>query len=623
MIDTAYFLALILVFLRIVSFLGISNVFFPTGTPNKLKVFIALILSFSLLEGIDYTSVNEITSNYYLITYVISEVLTGLIFGLIVDISFKIIVMAGSLLDLHIGLSMVNIIDPNSKVNTTLSGNLLHSIGLIIFFIVDGHHLLIKSLLESFTLLSLGKSLLFAENIMTIIGIIVEYFVIGLKIAIPIVLIIILTDLCMGLISRAVPQINVMILGMPVKMLVGIIAIALSLPVIIKIIISNISYIPDIIRKIITAVPFVFFIASDEKTEEATPKRKSDARKKGQVARSKDVSLAITFIASIFVIILLSNRTVEAFKQNIIYFLSEAASIPLTDGTIQGLSVFVLSKMAITLLPIVLPIMIAGVAASLMQTGFLVVKDAIKPSLNKLNPISGFKNMFSKRSVLELVKNLISISVIIYMAYSYIKDNFYKILNIGNLYLPTMGVEVKSLLLGIFYRIAIFVVAVAAIDYLVQVLLHKKELRMTKEEIKEEYKQMEGDPQIKSKIKQKQRDMSRRRMINSVGDATVVITNPTHLAVAIKYEEGKMEAPQVVAKGAELLALKIKEKARENDVPIIENKPLARMIYEQVEIDKFIPQEMYQAVAEILAMVYKLDKKKELEDKEGWDEVEI
>lgn len=610
MIDTAYFLALIFVFLRIAAFLGISNVFFPTGTPNKLKIFISLILSFSLLGGIDYSSVNEITSNYYLITYAINEILTGLIFGLIVDTSFKIIIMAGSLLDLHIGLSMVNIIDPNSKVNTTLNGNLLHSIAMMIFFIVDGHHLLIKSLIESFNLLSLGRSIIFGETLMALIGIIVEYFIIGLKIAIPIVLIIILTDLCMGLISRAVPQINVMILGMPVKMLVGMIAISLSLPLIVKIIISNISYIPEIIRKIITAVPLVFFIASDEKTEEATPKRKSDARKKGQIARSKDVGLAITFIATILVIVILSDTVVGSFKKNIIYFLSEAGSIELTKGTVKGLTSLVLSKMATTLLPIVLPIMLAGVAASLMQSGFLIVKDAIKPSLGKLNPISGFKNMFSKRSAIELIKNLISISIIVYMAYSYVKDNFYKILNIGNLYLPTMGVEVKSLLLGIFYRIAIFVVALAAIDYLVQILMHRKEMRMTKEEVKEEYKQMEGDPQIKSKIKQKQREMSRRRMIDSVGDATVVITNPTHLAVAIKYEEGNMEAPQVVAKGADLLAMKIKEKARESDVPIIENKPLARMIYEQVEIDKYIPQDMYQAVAEILAMVYKLDKKK-------------
>ena len=133
---------------------------------------------------------------------------------------------------------------------------------------------------------------------------------------------------------------------------------------------------------------------------------------------------------------------------------------------------------------------------------------------------------------------------------------------------------------------------------------------MTKQEVKEEYKQMEGDPQIKSKIKQKQREMSQRRMMQSVGDATVVITNPTHLAIAIKYEEGKMEAPKVIAKGADNIALKIKEKALENNVPIIENKPLARLIYDSVEIDGEIPQDMYQAVAEVLAMVFKLDKNK-------------
>ncbi|MDZ7543321.1 fused FliR family export protein/FlhB family type III secretion system protein, partial [Clostridium perfringens] len=153
----------------------------------------------------------------------------------------------------------------------------------------------------------------------------------------------------------------------------------------------------------------------------------------------------------------------------------------------------------------------------------------------------------------------------------------------------------------------ILLVALAAIDYFVQFMLHNKELKMTKQEIKEEYKQMEGDPQIKSKIKQKQREMSQRRMMESVGDATVVITNPTHLAVAIKYEEGKMEAPKVVAKGADAIAMKIKEKAIESKVPIIENKPLARLIYNSVEIDKEVPQDMYQAVAEILAMVYNLD----------------
>ena len=607
MIDTTYFLALLMILIRILSFLGFSKIFFPSGTPNKLKVTLGIILAFSLVESIDYSSIEGIANNYDLIVFIISEIITGFVFGLIVDISFKIVIFAGSLLDLNIGLSMVNIIDPNSQTSTTLNGNLLHYIAMMIFFAMNGHHLLIKSVIESFMFLPLGKSILYVDTIWVIVEIIINYFVIGLKIAIPIVLIIILTDLSMGLISRAVPQINVMILGMPVKMLVGILSISIGLPIMVKIFISNISYLPEIFRKILGAVPLIFFIASDDKTEEATPKKKSDSKKKGQLARSKDIGLAITLIATILAIALMSNSIISSLKETIVYFLSEASSIEVSDGAMIPLIVLVLGKMAFAILPIVMPIMIAGIIASLGQTGFLIVEEAIKPKFSKLNPISGFKNMFSKKTFVELAKNLISISIIIYISYKYIVDDYHQIMQIGNLYLPTLGIEVKGIFLGIMYKIAIFVVAVAAIDYLVQVLMFKQEMKMTKQEVKEEYKQSEGDPQIKGKIKQKQKEMSRRRMMESVGDATVVITNPTHLAVAILYEEGNTKAPKVIAKGADLLALKIKEKAKENKVPIIENKPLARMIYEQVDIDNDIPQEMYQAVAEILAMVYKLE----------------
>lgn len=610
MINTAYFLALFLIFLRVTSFFAITNVFFPNGTPKTLKAMFSLIFSFALLGGIDYSSIGEITSNYYLIIYMFFEVTNGLILGLISNIAFEVLLMAGSLIDVHIGLSMLNTIDPNSKASTTITGNLLHYVALVIFFIVDGHHMLIKSLIEGFIILPMGKGLLYGDTMMTMIEIIANYFIIGLKIAIPIVLIIILTDVCMGLISRAVPQINVMILGMPVKMLLGIVAVALSLPIIIKLFLSSISYLPDIFRKIITTVPLVILIGADEKTEEATPKKKSDSRKKGQVPRSKDVGLAITMIATTLVIVTLSGFVVSLLRDNIIYFLGDMGTIEVTESSLKGINTLVLSKAALAIMPVILPIMIAGVAASLIQSGFLVVKDAIKPSFGKLNPINGFKNMFSKKSLVELVKNLILISIIMFIAYNYIKDNFNKIMQIGNIYLPSLGVEVKSLLIGIFVKICVLLVVVAIIDYVVQYRLFQKEIRMTKQEIKEEYKQMEGDPQIKSKIKQKQREMSQRRMMQSVGDATVVITNPTHLAIAIKYNEGGMEAPKVVAKGADAIAIKIKEKAMESNVPIIENKPLARMIYETVDIDKEIPQDMYQAVAEILAMVYKLDKKK-------------
>lgn len=610
MINTAYFLALFLIFLRVTSFFVITNVFFPKGTPKTLKAMFSLIFAFALLGGIDYESIKEITSNYYLIIYMFFEVTNGLILGLISNIAFEVLLMAGSLIDVHIGLSMVNTIDPNSEASTTITGNLLHYVALVIFFIVDGHHMLIKSLIESFVLLPIGKGLFHGDTMMTMIEIVANYFVIGLKIAIPIVLIIILADVSMGLISRAVPQINVMILGMPVKMLIGIIAISVSLPIIIKVFVSNISYLPDIYRKIINTVPLIFLIGADEKTEEATPKKKSDSRKKGQVPRSKDIGLAITLIATTLVIAALSSFVVSILRSNTIYFLGDMGTMELTENSLKSINLLVLSKAAIAIMPVILPIMIAGVAASLIQSGFLIVKDAIKPSFGKLNPLNGFKNMFSKKSLVELVKNLILISIIIFMAYNYIKDNFDKIMQIGNLYLPSLGIEVKSLLIGIFVKICVLLVVVAIIDYIVQYRLFQKDIRMTKQEIKEEYKQMEGDPQIKSKIKQKQREISQRRMMQSVGEATVVITNPTHLAIAIKYTEGQMEAPKVVAKGADNIAIKIKEKAMESKIPIIENKPLARLIYETVDIDKDIPQDMYQAVAEVLAMVYKLDKKK-------------
>ncbi|VYU41026.1 fused FliR family export protein/FlhB family type III secretion system protein [Clostridium tertium] len=610
MIDTMYFLALFLIFLRVTAFFAITNVFFPNGTPKTLKAMFSLIFSFALLSGVDYGSLNGITSNYYLIIYMIFEITNGLILGLVSNIAFEVVLMAGSLLDVHIGLSMVNTLDPNSKANTTITGNLLHYVALIIFFIVDGHHMLIKSLMESFITLPMGNGLFHAETMSTLIEIIANYFAIGLKIAIPIVLIMILTDVAMGLVSRAVPQINVMILGMPVKMLVGILAISVSLPIIIKLFISSVSYLPDIFRKIITTVPLIMFIGADERTEEATPKKKSDSRKKGQIPRSKDVGLAITLVATTLVIVALSGFIVSALKDNVIYFLGDLGTMEVTENSLKSINLLVISKGLITIMPVILPIMIAGVFASLIQSGFLVVKDAIKPSFGKLNPINGFKNMFSKKALVELVKNLIMISIVIYIAYSYISSNFDKIMQIGNLYLPTLGVEVKSLIVGLFVKICILLVVIAIVDYVVQYILFQKEIRMTKQEVKEEYKQMEGDPQIKSKIKQKQREMSQRRMMQSVGDATVVITNPTHLAIAIKYEEGKMEAPKVIAKGADNIALKIKEKALENNVPIIENKPLARLIYDSVEIDGEIPQDMYQAVAEVLAMVFKLDKNK-------------
>ncbi len=612
MIETAYFLALFFIFLRLTSYFVIVNAFFQTGTPHILKGTLSLIISIAVLAGVDYSAVNEINNVYYLIIYGLNEVMTGLVLGFITNMIFEVVKFAGSWMDIHAGFSMVSVLDPTSHSQTTLIGNFSYMIATVIFFIVDGHHIVIKLLIESFRIVPIGQTLVYQETMMAVISTITEYFVLGVKIAVPIVLIIVITDLCLGLISRTVPTIPIMIFGLPIKNLLGLITFVILLPLIFKIVSSAIYNLSDVFEHIFRAIPAIplVLIFADEKTEEATPKKKSDSKKKGQMARSKDVSVAITMAACTLAVSMLWGSLVDTFKGVLTYFLVFPSLKDFNELTAMSLISFSLLKVATVFLPFALAIMIAGVASSIIQTGFLITGEPLKPSLGKINPLKGLKNMFSKRSLVGLIKNVVVVTIISILAYKYVKNNYVDIINISNLYLPSLGDEIKNLVIGIFKQITLALVIIGATDYFVQFRLHNKELKMTKQEIKDEYKQAEGDPQLKAKIKQKQREMGMRRMMQSVSDATVVITNPTHLAIALKYEEGgNMEAPKVVAKGADNVALRLKTIAKDNDVPIVENKPLARLMYDRVEIDQDIPQDLYQGVAEVLAIVLKLKKK--------------
>ncbi|WP_206869039.1 fused FliR family export protein/FlhB family type III secretion system protein [Clostridium zeae] len=609
MIDTAYFLAIFFIFLRLLTFFTIIPNFFPSGTPATFKISLNLILSMILVGTIDISAIQNIQSNYTIIIYALNEVMTGITLGFVTSIIFYVVEMAGSLMDQQIGLSMISMFDPNTKSNSSLLSRVLYWVAILIFFIVDGHHMLIKELSSSYKIVGIGKSIIFQNSIMSILNSFTQYFIIGLKIAIPIVLIIIITDLTMGLISRTVPQLNIMILGMPIKMLVGIASFMIALPMIIKAIVAAFSYLPDVYQNIYKALPLVFIFAAEDKTEEATPKKKSEARKKGQIPRSKDVNLALTLVACTLVIAALGGYIGNDLKYNLIYFLSNNFHQEINLRYLSGLSLMVTYRIMKDLIPIVVPIMVIGIVASVAQSGFLFTSEPLKPSLGKLNPLKGIKNMFSKKNFVDLGKNFIVVCILSYIGYDFVKSNYSEIINIGNFYLPSLGGEFKRLLLNIFMKITLVLVVIAAADYFMQRRMYNKEMRMSKQEVKEEFKQMEGDPQIKNRIKQRQREMATKRMMQAVPDATVVITNPTHLAIAIKYQEGNMEAPKVIAKGADNIALRIKEIAKENDIPILENKPLARLIYEQVDVDREIPADMYQAVAEILAIVFKMKKK--------------
>lgn len=246
---------------------------------------------------------------------------------------------------------------------------------------------------------------------------------------------------------------------------------------------------------------------------------------------------------------------------------------------------------------------------NLIQVKWKPTTKPLQPKFNKLSPISGFKRMFSVNSLVELVKSLLKIGLIGYVVYSYLRDNMPPLFLFYDMSLNQGLLQVGQLVIALGIRISLFYMIIALADYIYQRVKFKKDMKMTKQEVKDEYKNQEGDPQIKSKQRQRMQEASRRRMMQQLPQADVVITNPTHYAVAIKYDPELYDAPYVVAKGADYLAQKIKETAKANRIEIVENKPLARMLYANVDIGSVVPPELYQAVAEVLAFVYHLQGK--------------
>ncbi|WP_075980913.1 flagellar biosynthesis protein FlhB [Bacillus massilinigeriensis] len=342
-----------------------------------------------------------------------------------------------------------------------------------------------------------------------------------------------------------------------------------------------------------------------EKTEKATPKKRQDARKKGQVAKSQDINTAVGLLAVFLFLLFASGYLRERIVNLFRYPFQEYMLMEITANNIQIVFLDILQQLALLLGPILLVALIAGVASNYMQVGFLFSAEAIQFKLEKINPISGFKRIFSMRAIVELLKSILKISFVGFVTFIVLWTRKEEILilsqkSIGDIMATLANLTVQ---MGLFASGALLFLSL--LDYLYQKYDFEKNIRMSKQDIKDEYKNSEGDPLIKSKIKQRQREMAMRRMMQEVPNADVVITNPTHYAIALKYDENKLEAPYVVAKGVDFMAQKIKLIAKENDVMTVENRPLARALYSQVEVGDAIPEEFFKAVAEILAYVYK------------------
>ena len=605
---------MIFVFIRILTFLGCINVIFPSGTPKVFKVMFSIFISFIISPFIQADI--AVHSLSQLIIYALMETLTGLVFGFITNMCFNSLKIAGSLIDQQLGLSMANIYDPNSNTQNTLIETILYWLGVMIFFSMNGHHQLIAGIQNSFNLVKVGQ-LILSGNFDYVINVFVQCFIIGIKIAVPMILSLLIAELLIGFISKSVPQLNVMVVSMPLKLLMGIIFIMIALPFLLNKMHHLFNQIPSILDGTLSmnsdAISNIgtvgFMLSMSDKTEEPTPKKKKDARKQGNIAKSAEVNKAMTFIAILVVIYMMSGSIISELQGFIVNILSGDFSMTMNDNTIKILMFKVMMSFMKIVLPISLIIMVFGILGSLIQTGLFFSMESLKPKFSKLNPLTGLKNMFSMKAIVNLIKSMVVICIMIYLGYSFMSKNFEGIIKSGDIYLPYLFNIVLDLIKSILTSITLAVAVVAALDYGYEKFSHKKGLKMTKQEVKEEYKQMEGDPHIKGKIKQKQRQMANQRMMQAVPSSTVIVTNPTHISIAIRYEQGKDTTPIVVAKGADEVAFRIREIAQSHDIPIIENVPLARLIYKEVDIDQEIPEEMYKAVAEVLVAVYKIKNK--------------
>jgi len=345
-----------------------------------------------------------------------------------------------------------------------------------------------------------------------------------------------------------------------------------------------------------------------EKTEEPTPKKIEDARKEGNVPKSQDASGVITLFVAILAVLMLFSFIADHMTRLFKYYFSLVGT-HLDKPFMFDIAIVTFKETLLMVIPLATAVALAGVISSLAQFGFLFTTKAIAPDFKKIDPIKGFKNLFSLKKFLDGFK---------------ITAKSFTTLGVGFIFFLTFIVELptvalfsladqlnwlkdKTLIIAFSMLLVIFVFAV--IDLVITRKRYFDDLKMSKQEIKDEMKNMEGDPLIKSKIKQKQMEISRQRMMSEVPNADVVITNPTHYAVAIRYDEETSAAPIVVAKGMDHLAQRIKKIARENSVHIVQNPPLARSLYAEVEVEKPIPQALFAAVAEVLAYVYKMNKK--------------
>lgn len=346
-----------------------------------------------------------------------------------------------------------------------------------------------------------------------------------------------------------------------------------------------------------------------EKTEKATPRRREEARRKGQVFKSTDLNAAVIMTAGAIACYLTFPYIVQSLHDFTALYLLERTYQDFTIQYANEMLLEVLYLLGRMVLPIMGACFVAALLITYLQVGFVFTAEPLNPKLERLNPVQGFQRIFSKRALVELLKSLLKVVVTGWIVYSVIRKYYYIFPRFVDIELVATLQVLAQIIFEMAMKVGVFFIVIGILDYLYQWYEHEKTLKMSKYDVKQEYKETEGDPQIKSRQRQIQREAAMRRMMAEVPKADVIITNPTHFAVALKYDIDTMDAPMVLAKGQDFLAARIKEIGSEYKIMIVENPLLARTLYYSVDIGQTVPEELYQAVAEVLAFVYRQKKK--------------
>lgn len=536
------------------------------------------------------------------------EVVVGILIGIFVNLLFQLFSSIGSIIDSQGGFSSAQVFDPLTNNNSSIIEKLFYWISLSVFILLNGHHYLIKAFVFSYEKIKIGDFSITGNILNSFMDTIFIIFRASFMIIVPMIIVLIFVDIILGIISKIIPKINIIFISFPLKISITIILLILSIKFIFNRFTALYVDFNNLIFKIFSVAP-ILFVFSDDKTEDPTPQKLKKTREEGNVAKSQFLISAISIIG-IVVVILMGKYILNELKNIMVYFLKDGISYSYASYDVVNIFKLVTKKVLIL---IILPstiFIVLSIISNIIQTGFLLTPKVLKPSFKQLNPISNIKSIFNIKAIFDLIRDFLIILILCYVSYKFILDHIEEFYRISNLKIKYSFSSLVPLFNSIFLKIFMIVGAVGVLDFGIEKFRYKKKLKMSKQEVKEEFKQMEGDPEVKAQIKQKGKQIIMQNMMSNVKDASVIVTNPTHISIALKYKQGEDSAPKVVAKGINHVAYRIKEIAQENDIPIVEDKYLARFIYKNVEIDQEIPEEIYKAVADILTYIFKLDSKR-------------